>query len=101
MVSSMSRSEWLKTMGRKESRLRALREARARGPQAVEEIPREKPAATERAAPAAPPEDQSRLVPRGRPRKGMKEKTIKATEPWKGKGMSRRTWFRKRKLIDT
>ena len=31
----------------------------------------------------------------GRPRLGQEKSTLKATEPWKAQGMSRRTWFRR------
>jgi len=33
----------------------------------------------------------------GRPRVGRKSETFEATKPWKSEGMSRRTWYRRRK----
>lgn len=37
------------------------------------------------------------IVPRGRPRRGEENKTLSAQKPWAKEGMSRPTWYRRKK----
>jgi hypothetical protein len=105
MVSS-ERAEWLHKMGAKEAQLRALREQR-------QEPERKDTTLGERdggvavpliggslAGDAAPvPRGDLPVKPRGRPLNSMRDKTLKATEPWKkcDPPVSRPTWFRRKK----
>jgi hypothetical protein len=102
-----SQSEWLRQMGTKEAQLRALREQRRvsgverKDTELRNGEGREPTVGGQQAGDAAPvPRGPVLPVrPRGRPLDSEKDKSLRATEPWKkcDPPVSRPTWFRRKR----